>query len=196
MAAAINNLASELLLIGCKQIITEMETKKIVLVFLLLIVFSSGFSQKVTRKERRDKTRSEKQHLIDNLVNNKEFVFVADRALPQSGSPVDLTTNANSLAFHPDKIVSYMPFFGRAYSVDYGGDAGIKFEAKPQEFTVKSIGKKGYNVTATVTTTHDKFNLNLMIGPEGSSTLTIISNQRSTISYIGEIKKVEQLKER
>jgi hypothetical protein len=54
--------------------------------------------------------------------------------------------------------------------------------------------KKNYQVDATVRGENDNFRLILSISFEGSATLSIISNNRSTISYNGEISAPVQPK--
>jgi hypothetical protein len=169
-----------------------METKNYVISFVLLLLLVPGLAQEPSRKAQRAKNKIEKEQLIDSLINSKTFVFVATRALPQGSGSVDLTTNSNSIEFHPERIKSYMPFFGRAYSIDYGGDGGIKFDGKPEEFKVTPLKSgKGFEVNASVSVTRDRYKLTLFISPEGNATLTITSNQRSTISYYGDIVKHE-----
>jgi hypothetical protein len=171
-----------------------METKKTILVLLMMLILSLGFAQENSRKAQREKNKIEKQYQIDSLVNSKEFVFVAIRALPEGGSSVDLTTNPNFIKFHPEKIESDMPFFGRAYSIDYGG-GGIKFTGKPSEFKIEARKKgKGYEINTTVSVARDTYKLNLFVNTGGSATLIINSNQRSSISYNGNIEKFEEPK--
>ena len=92
-------------------------------------------------------------------------------------------------------IESYMPFFGRAYSgVGYGNDTGLNFEGRPKEFTIIK-GKKNYQIKAVVKTGNDTFTLYLSVGFEGDASLSVISNNRSTISYSGEVFAPEKPKE-
>ena len=160
---------------------------------ILVLGFACFAGEKSSGKAQREIGKLERVHQTEMLINSREFVFMASRALPQRGGSIDLTTNPNYLKFHPDRIESYMPFFGRAYRADYGGDAGIKFESKPREFkTVNRKKGKGYEINATVSDSRDVYQLNLLVGSEGSATLTIISNDRSPISYYGEIRKPEE----
>lgn len=170
-----------------------MKAKIIIVALLVMSVIFSGFAQQTPRMNKRERIRMEKRQQIDSLMHSKEFVFVARRALPQGGSTIDLTTNPNSLKFHPDKIESYMPFFGRAYSIEYGGGGGIKFEGKPDEYNVSTQKKgKGYEVQASVSDSRDHYKLSLFVSPEGSATLTINSNQRSSISYYGNVERIKE----
>jgi len=105
---------------------------------------------------------------------------------------VNLNTNMYNVSFAPENIISYLPYYGRAYSgAGYGNDSGIKFEGKPEEFTVTK-GKKNYTVKAVVKGERDQFSLILTVSFEGSASLTVNSNSRSSISYNGVISEQEK----
>ncbi|PRZ24137.1 DUF4251 domain-containing protein [Flavobacterium granuli] len=169
-----------------------MKSKKIILVVFLLLTVAFGFAQEKTRKQLRKEQQIEKARQIAILIDSKEFVFVANKAFPLGFRDIDLTTNPNFIAFKPDFIRSEMPFFGRGYSgIGYGGDTGLKFEGKPSEFTIEK-GKNTYEIKATVRGKQDVFNILLSVFFEGNARLTISSNNRSSISYNGEISKIEK----
>lgn len=175
-----------------KQKIISMNAKRIIGLILCLFVFTVGFSQEKPKKQLRAERKIEKAKQIAILVDSKEFVFVGKRAFPKGLRTVDLTTNTNFIEFKPDFIKSEMPFFGRGYSgIGYGGDSGLKFEGKPLEFSIVKA-KKTYELNARVKGESDVFRITLSILEEGSATLTINSNNRSPISYYGEISKIEK----
>jgi hypothetical protein len=162
------------------------------LVLILSLVINNGFAQEKTNKELKEEKKIEKQKQIATIVNDTNFVFVARTALPTGMNSVNLTTNPNYVKFYPDLIDSYMPFFGKSYSaVGYGSDTGLKFKGKPDEYKVTKTTKV-YQIEASVSSTTDKFRLSLSVGFEGSASLTITSNNRSTISYQGEISAPEK----
>ncbi len=168
-----------------------MNSKSFVLVLILSMILTNGFSQEKTNKEIKEEKKLEKQKQIEAMVNAKEFVFVARTALPSGMRSVNLTTNTNYVRFQPDLIDSYMPYFGKAYSgIGYGGDTGLKFKDKPEIFDIVKK-KKAYQIDVTVKTANDVFRLSLSVGFEGSTTMSVISNNRSTISYQGEISAPE-----
>ena len=169
-----------------------MKTKNIFLVLLLSLVVTMSFAQEKTRKQLREASKIEKQKQTEILVNSKEFIFVARNASPQGFSSVDLTTNPNYIKFQPDFIKSEMPFFGTAYSgVAYHGDGGLNFEGKPLEYTFKKE-KKTYQIKAVVKGQYDVYTMYLSVFYDGSASLSINSNNRSTISYNGEIEPIEK----
>ncbi|RVT77433.1 DUF4251 domain-containing protein [Flavobacterium sufflavum] len=172
-----------------------MKTHKIVVLLLLCCSFFIGFSQEKTKKQLRAEKRLEKEREIEKLINAKEFEFVAQNSNSQTFRFVDLTTNPNFIKFKPDFIKSDMPFFGRGYSgLAYGGsDAGLKFEGKPEKFTVKKE-KKGYIIDVAIKGQQDYFNMTLSVSFEGSTTLSVISNNRAPINYFGEIMPIKEEK--
>jgi len=174
-----------------------MNAKYSILAVLFSFIVTIGFAQEKSKKQLKEERKIEKQKQTEAMINAKEFVFIANTALPSGYRSVNLTTNTNYVKFHPDLIDSYMPYYGTAYGgVGYGtGDTGLKFEGKPEEYTVTK-GKKNYQVNAVVKAEHDTFRLSLSVGFEGSASLSIISNNRSSISYNGEISAPEKKEEK
>lgn len=172
-----------------------MKKKIMQLVLLILIGTIPAVAQKSDRKAERERKRVEKEKEIAALMDSKNFVFRATRAIPTGYKSVDLTTNPNFVKFSGDLIVSEMPFFGRAYSVSYGGDSGMKFHGKPEVYTLEQK-KRSFEIEAKVKDKNDNFTINLSVSSEGSSTMSISSNNRSTISYNGEVFAPELQKEK
>ncbi len=164
-----------------------MQTKITLMVVLFSLISLVCLSQEKSKKELREEKKIEKQNQTEAMVNAREFVFVGRTANSSGMKSISLASNRNYVKFQPDMIESEMPFFGKAYgAVGYGGDSGLKFKGKPEEFTAKK-GKKNYQVDAVVKGTNDNYRLSLNVGFEGSATLTITSNNRSPISYSGQI---------
>ncbi len=176
---------------GSKKIYGNMKTKFIKFVLLMLILVVFAVAQTTDKKAEKENRRIAKEKEIAALVDSKIFVFTATRAIPTGYKPVDLTTNPNFIKLSPDLIVSEMPYFGRAYSVSYGGDGGLKFWGKPEVFTIERKSKN-YALEAKVKGTDDSYTINLTVSFEGSSSMSIVSNNRSFISYNGEIFATEK----
>jgi hypothetical protein len=163
-----------------------MKTKIITLAVLLLFFISSASAQEKSKKEIKEEQKIEKQKQVEAMVLAKEFTFVGRMANPSGMRSVNLATNPNFMKFSPDMIESEMPYFGTSRSPVYGGDAGLKFKAKPEEFTMEK-GKKNYEGLVVVKGDNDKYKIYLSVSFDGSATLSVSSNNRSNISYTGEI---------
>lgn len=162
--------------------------KQVTLIALILCLFvMPGFAQEKTKKQIKEEKKLEKQKQIEEMVNAKAFVFNARTALPQGYKSINISTNSYYMRFSPEMILSELPYYGRAYSgTGYGGESGIKFEAKPEELKIEK-GKKNYSISAVVKANNDTYRISLTLGFEGSGTLNVTSNNRSSISYHGVI---------
>ena len=165
---------------------------KILLLLILSFATIKGFSQGRKEKEFDQSAQPGKQEQIEMLINSREFVFRARRAIPSGGRSIDLTSNTNFVKFEPDLIESYMPFFGRAYSSAGYGDQGLHFKGKPQEFYLERK-KRNYQITATVNGESDIYRLFLTVAPGGNASLSITSNNRQSMSYNGTISANEKI---
>lgn len=168
---------------------TKLNNPLAVVLILLFTALSltNATAQEKTKKQLKEEQKLEKQKQITLLVESKEFVFVAERIIPQSGRAMILTSEY-SVAFHPDSINSFLPFIGRGFSgIGYGGDEGMKFEGNPTLFQVEKT-KKGYQIKAEVRGKSDFYTMNLNVYSDGNAYLSINSNNRSSISYDGEIQ--------
>jgi len=173
-----------------------MKTKIAIFGILFSLIMSNSFSQEKSKKELKAERKIEARKQTEAMVNAKEFVFIGTTALPTGARSVNLTTRSNFVKFYPELIESDMPFFGRAYSgVGYGGDDGLKFEGKPEEYTFTK-GEKNYLIKAVVKGENDTYRLTLTVFFEGSASLSISSNNRSSISYNGDIAAPEKPKEK
>lgn len=167
-----------------------MNAKILMIIALLILSITNGYTKNQEKDRKLDKAekRLELQKQIASFIDSKQFVFVANRALPMWGTSIYLTSNSNYLKFDPSYIESYMPFFGDAYSTDYTIDPGVKFEGKPDEFDVKKLNNdKGYDVRAKVSLPRDTYDIFMHVGLDGNAVLTISSYNRSSISYVGSI---------
>src|SRR5450631_1363581 len=80
--------------------------------------------------------KASRQALIKNCVDSQEYVFRAQTALPMSGAVRQLTSDYD-LKIMKGSVVSYLPYFGKAYTapMDLNG-GGIEFTSKDFDYTV------------------------------------------------------------
>jgi hypothetical protein len=166
-----------------------MKTQFSLAVIFLTLISSSAYSQEVTRKERKEEKKVEIQKQTEAMLNAGEFIFRALIVLPSGGPSRNLTSLDYYVKFRPGMIESYLPFFGTAYAgIGYSSDTGLKFKGKPEKFTINKKAKM-FHIDASVKTDSDYFSLSLSASAEGNAILTVSSNNRSTISYQGNIEE-------
>jgi hypothetical protein len=161
-----------------------MKTKLSVLLFLVSILNFSVSAQEKTKKELKQERELKKQNEIKALIDSQNFVFEAQKATPQGGRLIQLDYNTYFLKFKADSTTCDLPFFGRGYNVGYNSDGGIKFEGKPENIRVERK-KNNTILKATVRGKSDVYDLLFSIFYNGSTTLSVSSNNRGPISYDG-----------
>jgi len=170
----------------------------LILIFSLFISpsFAQEKSKKELKKEQKEKVKLEKEKQTEDLIESKAFVFYTNRAFPSGTRSIDLTGENYFVKFESDMIESVLPFFGRAFGgVGYGNDNGMRFKGNPKSYSVKK-GKKNYEITAVVEDKNNSYNLTLTVSFQGSATLFIASNNRSSISYQGKLEPIKEDQEK
>ena len=163
----------------------------VLMLFFAFFSFTKVIAQEKSKKQLKEEKKIEVQKQIAKLVESKEFVFVASRVIPQGGRTINLTSEY-TVDFHQDLINCYLPFIGRGYSgIGYGGDDGMKFEGKPTVYSIEKT-KKAYLIKVEVRGERDSYSMILSVYFEGSANLSISSNNRSSISYDGDIKEFKK----
>lgn len=160
------------------------------LLTLLMVSVHDSYGQKKSKKERRMEQFAETQQLIDS----KQFTFIPSRAFPQGGRSIDLTTNYGHINVMAMETEGIMPFFGRGFTVPYGGDAGIRFKKTAIENEKVELNEKKMRITYSFEAKgeNDVFRINMDVSYNGYTSVSIISNNRSQISYSGEVSPLEK----
>ena len=65
---------------------------------------------------------------VTNALNNRDYKIAIDRMYPMRGSS-RYVSFGYSVEVRNDTLISYLPYFGRAYNVPYGGGKGLNFSA-------------------------------------------------------------------
>jgi hypothetical protein len=122
--------------------------------------------------------------VLRHAVGRREFVVKVDRMLPLNGRSQALTS-PYSLEINGDRVKSYLPYFGRAYSVPYGGGDGLSFESAITDYTSEVDSKGKTTVAFQTSTKEDRHVFRIEIFPDGSTFVNVTSVNRQAISFRG-----------
>lgn len=158
--------------------------KNVRFVFLLgIVLFLGGQSLFAQSKEEK---REQKEQVVKAAIESGRFIIDVNRALPMKGRSVNLTS-PYSLELRGDSVVSYLPYFGQAYSVPYGGGNGLRFDAPVSEYKL-SYKKKGVaEIKFRTRTDEDNYTFNISIYPTGSATIHVTPVNKQSITFYGEV---------
>ena len=169
-----------------------MKNMILILIFLIpsVIVNAQDNTQK-TRKERKAEMEAKKAEKIKSLLDEKTFIFNATHVLPMGGGSKYLNYDYD-VTIKNDTVVSYLPFFGRAYHVEYGArNLGFDFTQPIEEYTMKKENN-GYMIKVKTKNGLDQISFSFHISELGYTTLNVNSTNRQGISYYGMINKIEK----
>ncbi len=134
--------------------------------------------------------KQEKLDAVKKMVNNQNYVFKAQMALPLGWRNVQLNYDYN-VVVSKDSIDSYLPYYGRAYVAPYNSndptETGIQFKSKNFEYKDNLAKKSGWEVTIVPHDVKETRSFILNISETGYATLSVNSNNRQSISFNGYI---------
>lgn len=158
--------------------------KNVRLLWLLGIVLLIGGQSLCAQSKKEKKEQKEKE--IKELIESKRFVVDINRAIPMGGRSVALTS-PYSFELSGDSAISYLPYYGRAYSVPYGGGNGLKFEEPMADYTC-TFNKKGVaHIQFGVRTEEDTYKLGIKVFPNGSTTISFTPINKQSITFYGDL---------
>jgi hypothetical protein len=149
---------------------------------LLSILLTDCSTSRLTKEE-----MAEREAAVRYALDNRHFTVDVDYMLPSSGSPRFLNA-PYSLFVNDEKIVSYLPYFGRAYSIPYGGGKGLNFNSTITEYTMKQDDNGKTLIDLQTATDEDRYYYHIEVFANGNTLITVSSNQRQQISFQGKLK--------
>jgi len=113
-----------------------------------------------------------------SIVESKRFVFKAQTVSPLGAASRQLTSEYDVRVLG-DSLVSYLPYFGRAFIAPNPGEpGGINFTSTNFEYKAKPKKKGGWEIAIKPNDTKDVRQLLLSITESGYASLNVTSNNR------------------
>ncbi len=107
------------------------------------------------------------------------------------GRTVNLTS-PYGVELKGDSIYSHLPYYGRAYSIPYGGGDGLIFQEPVSNYTVKYDEKNKATITFTARSDEDRYDFRIEIFSNGSASLFVQPGNRQSINYQGNLVLKEE----
>lgn len=161
-----------------------MKTK--LFLFTGLLVFAGFVS---AQNENRQSRAAAMEAKVKKAVDSGRFCLVMNQAQPMVGGLITLTAEY-TLTMAQDSAIAFLPYFGRAYSAPMDpSEGGIKFSGPVMEKKVVfNEKKKGYEINFSVRTRDDVYRLYVNVWLNGTADINVISNNRQSISFSGDIR--------
>ncbi len=151
--------------------------------FIVLSIFSKCSS---SRHQVADNTSSSTS--IKDKLDSKNFVFVAQTVNPLRGRFRNLTSSYD-VKVSKDTVISYLPYFGRAYTAPMDpSEGGINFTSTNFSYAVDSLKANKWGIVIKPNDRQDVRQMNFTVYDNGKADLNVISNSRDPISFSGYLK--------
>ena len=128
----------------------------------------------------------EKNINLKSVFEGKNFIFKAQSASPTTMPMRQLTGDNYNLRLSGDTLVSYLPYFGRAYTAPSpSAPGGYNFTSTDFDYSTKARRKGGWDVVIKPKDVNDVREFSLTVTESGYATLRALSNNRQLITYNG-----------
>jgi hypothetical protein len=127
---------------------------------------------------------------VSKLIETKRYVFVAQTASPMGGRFRQLNTGEYDVRVTADSVISFLPYFGRAYSAPIDPSAsGIQFTSTNFGYKQTPRKKGGWTIVIEPKDAADVRQMTFTISETGNTSLQVTSNNRQPISFNGQIQE-------
>ncbi|NLZ74112.1 MAG: DUF4251 domain-containing protein [Bacteroidales bacterium] len=137
------------------------------------------------------RAQSENELSFKDILNSKQYIIEVRSAYPQSGRHINLTSTY-SLIIKNDTIDSYLPYFGRAYSVPYGGGEGLIFQSQIKKYTVEKEKEDEIKIKIETVTPEDSYTYFISVYDNLSADISVHMNKRNSIRYQGSLEALSK----
>lgn len=165
--------------------------KHLSLIMLLLVI---GFSTVEGKK----RTSHEDFMRMEQLIKSNKFQIDITRVISNRGFDTNRFTISGTINVNDTIYTGHLPFFGRAYRLNPGSDAGITFDGKATKFsheTIETRRKATIIYRFSIPSRDDLLHFYIEVQGNGSCSITLTSNNRETISYLGVVTPLATPKE-
>ncbi|MDD4425418.1 MAG: DUF4251 domain-containing protein [Mariniphaga sp.] len=162
---------------------------KMVFISLILglsILSTTAQETNSSRKDRRANRKEKRMEEVKQWITERSFLFEATHAQPSGGGSLSLT-HTYGVELKGDTLISYLPFFGVAYQVDFGNRNSPMDFTQPIQRIETEESKDGYLIKLEVKNNMDNLSYTWHISSQGFATLHVTSTSRRAISYTGQI---------
>ena len=159
--------------------------KSMMLLVLAAVLFASCASTQGSGLSKAEMKR-QKAEEVRQAIYDRQFTINVTSAHPTSFPSVNLTS-PYSLEVHGDSVISYLPYYGRAYSLPYGGGKALNFSGKMSGYDI-SRSKREYNVTMSIENDEDRYVYYIDVFDNGRSSILVRSQNRTDILFYGDME--------
>ena len=137
--------------------------------------------------EERAARAAEQAKAVKAALQERNYQIAVNRMYPSRGAS-KIVSSGYSVEVRNDSLISYLPYFGRAYDVPYGGGNGLNFSAPIRNYKESQTKSDLRHIEIDVKNDEDTYLYTLDIFDNGSTDINVRSRQREPISFSGQME--------
>ena len=137
--------------------------------------------------EERAARAAEQAKAVKTALQERNYQIAVNRMYPSRGASKTVSSGY-SVEVRNDSLISYLPYFGRAYDVPYGGGNGLNFSAPIRNYKESQTKSDLRHIEIDVKNDEDTYLYTLDIFDNGSTDINVRSRQREPISFSGQME--------
>jgi len=122
--------------------------------------------------------------LVSSQLDNRQYFIAVDYMYPLRGGARHLSSGYY-LKIDGDKVDSYLPYFGAARNVPYGGGKALNFEGTLSSYQDFAPENGLRRIVFEVTNEEDTYAYQVDVFDNGKASITVLSRFRDTIRFSG-----------
>jgi len=152
------------------------------MIFIVVAVALMGCATSAERMEREARVAAQ----VSEALGNRHYTIQIQMMYPRRRGAVNVTSDF-TLEVKGDTLVSYLPYFGRAYNIPYGGGNGMNFTAPIQDYQSVKVKKDLTRIMLTTENDAGPLLFEMEIYDNGSTSIWVRARERDDIQYSGEM---------
>ena len=137
--------------------------------------------------EERAARAAEQAKAVKAALQERTYQIAVNRMYPSRGAS-KIVSSGYTVEVRNDSLISYLPYFGRAYDVPYGGGNGLNFSAPIRNYQESQTKSDLRHIEIDVKNDEDTYLYTLDIFDNGSADINVRSRQREPISFSGQME--------
>ena len=163
----------------------EYEMKKEIFMCMMMAVLCVSCATKLTPSEKTARQELQAKAVLEAL-ENRNYTIGINYVYPRRG-PGKTLEYGYDVTVRNDSLISYLPYFGRAYRVPYGGGTGLNFSVPISRYQTYRAKKNMTRVLIGVKYEEDVYQYQLDVYDNGQVSLNVTAQEREGISFTGEM---------
>lgn len=161
-----------------------MMKKLYLMTFVAMLLVSCGTPRTAEEKV---VLRQRTAQQVEQALNDRHYTITVDYMQPAVG-PSRRLDFGYSLTVKGDTLHSYLPYFGRAYNIPYGGGKGLNFVAQIVGYTEREVKRGLKEIVIDTDNKEDQLQYVLSVFDNGSASIMVYARQRDRIGFTGNME--------